>query len=204
MRSTDPATVPITPAVRAQQRSRATDSRRPAPARPDDEDAAAIDLREEHLDHRHGHHGGEPHHRAPGRGKPQPDPGDEIDDGEKHRRRTPGDGVLLEAAARRRADAAQGGPMIEPLHQRDRRHEAQEQHQIFGPGAGGRGPFAVASTGRGGRSAASRAAAVDLSRRPCPACPLRPRLARLCRLDAASARAPKQCGRKARGSAAAA
>ena len=85
-----------------------------------DENAAAIDLRKKYLHHRHGHDGGEPHHRAPGGSEPQPDRGHEIDDGKEHGRRLPGDRMRLKAAVGGRADAAHLRPVIEALDQRYR------------------------------------------------------------------------------------
>ena len=97
------------------------------------EDAAAIDLRKEHFDGSHRNHRGEPEHRAPRRGEPQPDCRHQVQHREKHRRGLPGDRMRFKALSGRGADAADLDPVVEPLDQRHGRHEAQKQDQIVGP-----------------------------------------------------------------------
>src|SRR5262245_51265060 len=99
----------------------------------DDPDVAAKDLRKQQLHRRHRDQRGEPHHRAPRRGQPQPDRRDRIDDREEHRRHLIGRRIGIEAGRERRADAADDRPVIEALDQRQAGHHPQEQNQPTRP-----------------------------------------------------------------------
>ncbi|BAC50302.1 delta_aminolevulinic acid dehydratase [Bradyrhizobium diazoefficiens USDA 110] len=99
----------------------------------DHDQAAAVDSREHQLDHRHRHHGRQPHHRAPGRCEPQPDGGDELDHGEVDGRGLPGHRLVLERLVLAADEAGHLRPMIEALEDREHRHHPQEQHEPARP-----------------------------------------------------------------------
>src|SRR5262249_7128438 len=74
-------------------------------------------------------------HRAPRRREPQAHRGDEIDHGKEDGRGLPLRGVSEEPAILAADEAAHRRPMIEALEHRYAGHDAQKQHQPFGPGA---------------------------------------------------------------------
>src|SRR5664279_1199677 len=90
---------------------------------------AAEHLRKKYFNRQHRGHRGEPDHRAPSGGEPQPNRRDQIDHREEHRGGLPSDRMVLEHFIGIDADAAHARPMIEPLEHRQAGHHAQEQHQ---------------------------------------------------------------------------
>src|SRR5262245_16163092 len=93
------------------------------------EPAAAEHLRKKYFHRQHGGHRGEPDHRSPGRGKPEADRGDEVDDRKEDRRSLPRDRMVLERYRLAKSDADNLPPMIEALDHRYHRHHAEKQHQ---------------------------------------------------------------------------
>ena len=99
----------------------------------DHPDAAAIDLRKQQLDRNHRDERGEPHHRAPGRGEPEPDRRHQIDHRKEHGRRLVGRGIAFETDRRGGVDAAHDRPVVESLDERQARHRPHEQDEARRP-----------------------------------------------------------------------
>src|SRR6516225_2832956 len=72
----------------------------------DDPHVSAVDLRKQELHRSHGDDGGEPPHRAPRRGQPQPYPRHEVDDREEHCRDLIRRRIGIEAGGKRRCNSA--------------------------------------------------------------------------------------------------
>src|SRR5260370_19747990 len=99
----------------------------------DDPHVSAVDLRKQKLHRSHRDHGGEPHHRAPRRGQPQPHPRHQIDDREDHRRHLIWRRIGSDPGGNRRPDSTNDRPMIEALANLNDGHHPPEHHQPVGP-----------------------------------------------------------------------